>query len=111
MLIIDISAALKIKQLIGQNPLRLRIEVQGGGCSGFKYNFFLDDRYDPEQDQLIPYSSVDTGKIEVVVDREALKEFLEEGTLSYFSDLGGEGFRVDNPKATQKCGCGQSFFI
>jgi len=40
------QAAKKIKSIIDQEDpsLKLRIFVQGGGCSGFQYGFTLEDK-------------------------------------------------------------------
>ncbi len=103
-LIFSEAAAAKVRQLIdeeGNSALKLRIFVQGGGCSGFQYGFTFDDRKPTDYHLRVR-------DIDVVVDRaSALK--LHNATVDYIEDFRGAGFSVENPNATASCGCGKSF--
>lgn len=101
------SAARRITRLVGEegNPAtRLRIAVEGGGCSGFQYIFKLDPERDPT-DMLIKRDGA-----EVVVDAMSLP--LVFGLeLDWVESLEGSRFAVKNPNATASCSCGSSFAI
>ena len=77
-----------------------RIEVQGGGCSGFKYNFTFDDKLQ-KNDILFG---------QTVIDKESL-EIISGSTVDFKKELIGESFIISNPKASASCGCGLSFSV
>ena len=77
-----------------------RIEVQGGGCSGFKYNFSFDDKLQ-ENDILFD---------QTVIDKESL-EIISGSIVDFKKELIGESFVISNPKASASCGCGLSFSV
>ena len=100
-------AARRIGEIIareGQPGLRLRISVSGGGCSGFQYDFALDDQAEDGD------VAIEQGGAKVVVDGMSLM-YLLGCELDYVEDLTGSYFRVSNPNATASCGCGNSFAI
>lgn len=82
----------------------LRIAVNGGGCSGFQYDFALDSNQAAD-DQTF---EVDGAK--VFVDEISLG-FMAGSTLDFIDDLMGQSFRVQNPQAKSSCGCGTSFSL
>lgn len=101
------SAAKRVAKLIemeGAAGLRLRVEVSGGGCSGFQYGFSLDAEL-AEDDRLFAQDG-----IEVVVDETSL-ELLKGAELTYKEELIGSYFAFENPNASSTCGCGTSFSI
>jgi len=101
------SANEQVKKLIAQegNPdLKLRIMISSGGCSGFSYNFSLDDQV-KDDDEVFQFDEV-----EVLVD-EASLPFVEGAQLDYVTDLMGSSFQMTNPNATSECGCGSSFSV
>ena len=77
-----------------------RITVQGGGCSGFKYNFGFDTKTNDDD--------VDFGK--VIIDRSSL-DIISGSVVDFKKEMIGESFVIDNPKATASCGCGLSFSV
>jgi len=77
-----------------------RITVQGGGCSGFKYNFSFDERIN--QDDVVVRNAV--------IDNDSLK-LINGSIVDYKDELIGSSFVIKNPKATASCGCGLSFSI
>ncbi|MDT0576210.1 iron-sulfur cluster insertion protein ErpA [Croceicoccus sp. F390] len=85
-------------------PARLRLSVEGGGCSGFQYRFGLAD--DLADDDVV----VKEDGVELVVDAMSL-DLVRGCTVDYVESLGGSAFRVDNPMAAAGCGCGSSFAV
>ena len=81
----------------------LRVWVAGGGCSGLSYGMALDDGEPEEGDNVFEQDGV-----KVFVDPLSL-EYMDGSTVDYVDDALGGGFKIDNPKATQSCGCGSSF--
>ena len=77
-----------------------RISVQGGGCSGFKYNFSFDDSTN-ENDVLFNNTVIDKASLEII-----------NGSIIDFKvEMIGESFVINNPKASSSCGCGLSFSV
>ena len=83
-----------------QDKKFFRITVQGGGCSGFKYNFSFDTK--TNDDDII------FGK--VVIDKSSL-DIISGSVVDFKKEMIGESFVIDNPKATTSCGCGLSFSV
>ena len=77
-----------------------RISVQGGGCSGFKYNFSFDDKI--EKDDILFNNAV--------IDKQSL-DIIAGSTVDFKKEMIGESFSIDNPKASASCGCGLSFSV
>lgn len=101
------AAAKKVKNLIEEegNPnLKLRVLVQGGGCSGFQYGFSLDEE-SKQGDKLIENLGAT-----LVID-PASYQYLAGSEVDYTEGLEGSMFVVKNPNATSTCGCGASFSI
>ena len=80
----------------------LRVSVQPGGCSGFKYGLLIEDQ--PAEDDLI----VDSEGFKIFVDPFSA-QYLNGVTIDYVSSMQGSGFTFKNPNATGGCGCGSSF--
>ncbi len=116
------SAADKIKQLIDEedNPkLKLRVFVQGGGCSGFQYGFTFEDkeededRSETEDDDEEPVGDyVFTAKngVQLLIDSMSY-QYLVGAEIDYKDDLNGAQFVIKNPNAVTRCGCGSSFSV
>ena len=77
-----------------------RIAVQGGGCSGFKYNFSFDDKI--EKDDILFDKAV--------IDRQSL-DIIAGSVVDFKKEMIGETFSIKNPKASASCGCGLSFSV
>ncbi|MEM9783853.1 MAG: iron-sulfur cluster assembly accessory protein [Pseudomonadota bacterium] len=90
----------------GTDGATLRVAVLGGGCSGFQYEFSLEDASD-EGDTVIPGPGA-LAPQRVLVDAESLP-FLEGSVIDFKDELIGARFEVANPNATSTCGCGTSF--
>ena len=85
-------------------PSALRVAVTGGGCSGFQYNFALDDA------QLDEDTVVEKNGAKVLIDPVSL-DFLVGAEIDFTDDLIGQAFKINNPNATASCGCGPSFSV
>ena len=102
---IDQSAADKISELLAEenNPdLRLRMFVQGGGCSGFQYGFTFDETQN--DDDFV----IEQHNVTMLIDALSM-QYLQGSVVSYTKSLMGEQFEIKNPNAQTKCGCGSSF--
>ncbi len=99
-------AAKRIHEIAAKQGVHaaLRIAVNGGGCSGFQYDFALDDKRE-EDDQ-----SFELDGAMVLVDSTSLN-FMTGSTLDFIDDLMGQSFRIQNPQAKSSCGCGTSFSL
>lgn len=99
-------AAKRITEIVANEDQArlLRVSVEGGGCSGFQYKFDLVAQSEPDDIVL------ERGGAKVVIDSVSLG-FLAGSEIDFVDDLIGAFFRVNNPKATQSCGCGTSFSI
>jgi iron-sulfur cluster insertion protein len=100
------SAAKRIAFLASKEakPVMMRVAVEGGGCSGFQYNFSFDEqRHD---DDLV----IECNGAAVIVDATSL-ELLKGSELDYVEEMVGSSFQVKNPNATSSCGCGNSFSV
>lgn len=101
------SAAARIAFLSSQEEdkgKKLRISVEGGGCSGFQYKYeFVTDS---EKGDLVLHKDGAT----VVID-EVSAEMIQNSQVNYVQSLGFEHFEIKNPNAASKCGCGNSFSI
>lgn len=102
------SAAARINKLKAdenKSGLRFRISVKGGGCSGFQYDFGLDDSAPAHNDMIFARDGA-----EIIIDDVSLG-IIGGGTLDYVEDLSSAGFEIKNPNATARCGCGNSFSV
>jgi iron-sulfur cluster assembly accessory protein len=99
-------AADRIRQIIAADPGKrhFRVTVLGGGCSGFQYDFALDDSRNDDD------LAVEKNGVTVVVDQTSLA-YMEGAEIDYVDDLIGASFKIRNPQATASCGCGTSFTI
>jgi iron-sulfur cluster insertion protein len=101
------AAANKVGQLIeqeGNEALKLRVYVQGGGCSGFQYGFTFDEEVQ-EGD-----TEIENGGVTLLVDPMSV-QYLMGAEIDYREDLSGAQFIIRNPNATTTCGCGSSFTV
>jgi len=101
------SASARIAHLLATEPAgtRLRVAVEGGGCSGFQYKFDFE-RAAPAGEDRIFGSDV----APVIVDETSL-QFVGGAMLDYVETLGAAAFEIKNPQAKSSCGCGNSFSV
>lgn len=105
MITVSQSAVEKIQDIIAEenNPkLKLRVFVQGGGCSGMQYGFTLDEEQN-EDDWDLEISGV-----KILVDSMS-GGYLQGAEVDYKEDQYGSSFTIKNPTAVTTCGCGSSF--
>jgi iron-sulfur cluster insertion protein len=101
------AAASKVGQLIeqeGNAALKLRVYVQGGGCSGFQYGFTFDEEVQDGD------TEIENGGVTLLVDPMSV-QYLMGAEIDYREDLSGAQFIIRNPNATTTCGCGSSFAV
>jgi len=107
MITVTEQAQVKLKDILAEegNPdLKLRIFVQGGGCSGFQYGFTMDEE-STDDDFVIPLDGVT-----MLVDSMS-SQYLQGATVDYTESAMGAQFNIKNPNATTSCGCGSSFSV
>jgi len=105
MITVSESAVAKIQDILAEenNPsLRLRVFVQGGGCSGMQYGFTLDDTKNDDDWDL------EFNGVAVLVDAMS-SGYLQGAEIDYREDQYGSQFTIRNPNAVTTCGCGSSF--
>jgi len=106
-LIFTDAAAAKVGQLIeqeGNAELKLRVYIQGGGCSGFQYGFTFDEETQDGD------TSVENAGVTLLVDPMSV-QYLTGAEIDYKEDLSGAQFIIRNPNASTTCGCGSSFSV
>ena len=99
------NAAMKVAQLIeeeGNADLKLRVFVQGGGCSGFQYGFTFDEVVNDDDTTMVKNG------VQLLIDSMSY-QYLVGAEIDYKDDLEGAQFVIKNPGATSTCGCGSSF--
>ena len=100
------KAAARIAKLAareGSAPI-LRVSVEGGGCSGFSYNFSFDD--DKTDDDIV----LERDGVMVLIDPVSMV-YMTGAEIDFVDDLIGQSFQIKNPNAASSCGCGTSFSI
>ena len=99
------NAANKVKQLIeeeGNNELKLRVFVTGGGCSGFQYGFTFEETVNDDD------TPMQKNGVTLLIDPMSL-QYLTGAEIDYQENAEGAQFVIKNPNATSTCGCGSSF--
>jgi iron-sulfur cluster insertion protein len=99
------NAVIKIKDLLAEEndpSLRLRVFVQGGGCSGMQYGFTFDGAVNEDD------FTIEKDGVELLVDSMS-GQYLTGAKIDYVEDLMGAQFKIENPNAQTSCGCGSSF--
>lgn len=100
-------AVQKVRDLVteeGNDELKLRVFITGGGCSGFQYGFTFDELA-AEDD-----TAVESEGVTLLIDPMSF-QYLVGSEVDYTEGLEGSRFVINNPNATTTCGCGASFSI
>jgi iron-sulfur cluster assembly accessory protein len=99
-------AAARIREIVAATPqgVGLRLAVNGGGCSGFQYEFSVAGNT-ADDDIVLEHEGA-----RVIVDSTS-QPFVAGSVLDFVDDLIGQSFKVRNPNATASCGCGTSFSV
>lgn len=106
-IVLSDRAAARLKRLLeaeGNQDLKLRVFITGGGCSGFSYGFTFDEEV-AEDDAVVERDGVS-----MLVDSLSY-QYLTGSQVDYLEGLQGSQFIVANPNATATCGCGNSFAV
>ncbi|HIG91045.1 MAG: iron-sulfur cluster insertion protein ErpA [Methylococcales bacterium] len=101
------NAAKKVSHLIaeeGNDNLKLRVYITGGGCSGFQYGFTFDEEENDDD------TSVTKEGVKVLIDSMSI-QYLTGAEIDYKEDITGSQFVIRNPNAATTCGCGSSFSV
>ena len=100
------AAVAQVRRLIakkGDDTLKLRVGVKGGGCSGLSYVLGLEPT--PRSSDTV----YDVDGLTVMVDPRSA-EFISGMTLDYSTaNLLEGGWKYLNPNVQKSCGCGTSF--
>jgi len=99
------SAVAKVKTLIAEEgvaDLKLRMFVEGGGCSGMQYGFTFEETAN-EDDWVLEFDGVT-----LLIDPMS-GQYVQGATVDYVESLQGSQFNIKNPNAQTTCGCGSSF--
>ena len=105
MITVTDSAVAKIQDILAEENnanLKLRVFVQGGGCSGMSYGFTLDETQNEDDWDL------EIAGVKVLVDSMSGGD-LQGAVIDYKDDVMGASFSISNPQAKTTCGCGSSF--
>ena len=97
----------KIKTMLAEESdpnLKLRMFVQGGGCSGFQYGFTFDEE---QNDDDFEY---DFDSVKLLVDAMS-SQYVQNAQIDYVEDINGSQFSIKNPQAVTTCGCGSRFSV
>ena len=98
----------KVKEIMHVQPepfAGLRIQVVGGGCSGFSYRMGFDKNFNDQSDAVFEFDG-----LKVFIDKASLL-YIEGAEVDYVEGLHGAGFKFNNPNSTGSCGCGSSFSV
>jgi iron-sulfur cluster assembly protein len=98
----------KVKEILAEQQdsyAGLRIQVVGGGCSGFQYRMGFDKNFNDQSDQIFELDG-----LKVFVDKQSLL-YMDGAEVDYIEGLHGAGFKFNNPNSTGSCGCGSSFSV
>jgi iron-sulfur cluster insertion protein len=107
MLALTEKAAEKVREIAKAESLEgqgLRVQVKGGGCSGFQYDLYFDEK-PTEMDEVIEIQGV-----QIFMDPLSM-QYLEGTQIDYVEGLHGAGFKFENPNVKGSCGCGSSFSV
>ncbi len=100
------SAVSRMNELLAEEGLteqtKVRVFVQGGGCSGMEYGFTFSDEKNEDDWE------VEAGSSTILVDSMSA-QYLASAEIDYIEDLSGARFKINNPNAQTTCGCGSSF--
>ena len=98
----------KVKEILLDQPetfAGLRIQVVGGGCSGFQYRMGFDKNYNDQNDSIFEFDG-----LKIFIDKSSLL-YMDGSEVDYIEGLHGAGFKFNNPNVSGSCGCGSSFSV
>jgi iron-sulfur cluster insertion protein len=99
------TAAAKVREIRTEENIEetyaLRVKVMGGGCSGFQYDLYFDQKQEIDHE-------LESAGVKLVCDQMSLM-YLMGTEIDYVEGLHGAGFKFSNPNVKSTCGCGSSF--
>ena len=102
------KAAGEVLKLVREDPTLegqgLRLKVIGGGCAGFSYDLFFEDKATSMDEEF------EENGIKMYIDPLSF-QYLDGTVIDYVEGLMGSGFKFNNPNVTSTCGCGSSFSV
>jgi len=106
-IILTEQAEKQILKIIANEPSGtiLRISVEGGGCSGFSYQYNLVQETPTDEDLTLGASAP------IVLIDSLSQEFMAGSKIDFVDELAGQSFQISNPNAVASCGCGSSFAV
>ena len=107
MLTITEKAQGKVKEILEAQPepyAGLRVQIVGGGCSGFQYNMGFEKQANTGDEIL------ELNGFKVFVDKGS-SIYLDGTEVDFVEALTGSGFKFNNPNVKSTCGCGESFQV
>ncbi|MEO8874881.1 MAG: iron-sulfur cluster insertion protein ErpA [Polyangiaceae bacterium] len=105
MITITEKAAAKVKDIASSEALEgqgLRLRVIGGGCAGFSYDLYFEDKMGEMDEEF------ESNGVKLFVDPLSF-QYLEDTEIDYVEGAHGSGFKFNNPNTKGTCGCGSSF--
>jgi iron-sulfur cluster assembly protein len=84
--------------------LGVRLGVKTTGCSGLAYKLEYVDDAEPEDVVFEQHG------VKVLVDPKSLS-YIDGTELDYVREGLNEGFKFNNPRERDRCGCGESFRV
>lgn len=105
MITITEKAAAKVKDIASSEALEgqgLRLRVIGGGCAGFSYDLYFEDKIGDMDEEF------ESNGVKLYVDPLSF-QYLEDTEIDYVEGAHGAGFKFNNPNTKGTCGCGSSF--
>jgi len=106
-LIFTTAAAAKVAELVAEQDnsnLKLRVYIEGGGCSGMQYGFTFDENESEDDAKIV------TDGVMLLIDPMSI-QYLMGAEIDYVDNLQGSQFVINNPNAATTCGCGSSFSV
>ena len=103
------KAKSQMEGLLSKNPGKyaVSLEVNGGGCAGFKYEWgFIDSKDKVGADDV----TEDWGTGRFVVD-DASMLYIAGTKIDWKEEVFGSQFEIVNPNSSSSCGCGESFGV
>ena len=101
------SAVTKLKEIIAEenNPnMKVRMFVQGGGCSGMQYGFTLEE--EQNEDDFV----IEKDGVQLLIDAMS-SQYVQGAEVDWTESVQGSQFAIRNPNAQTSCGCGSSFSV
>ncbi|HEY2932613.1 MAG TPA: iron-sulfur cluster insertion protein ErpA [Acidobacteriota bacterium] len=101
------TAVTKVKEILAQQQEHyegLRVQIVGGGCSGFQYSMAFEAKSNGDD------NVVEVDGLKVFVDAQSLA-YLDGTEIDYVESIQGSGFKFNNPNVKSSCGCGESFNV